>query len=209
MNFFGHATLAAAVEPRPGFVFGAMLPDLLGMLGVHGPAGCDPAVARGMAFHVRTDAVFHASETFTRLAREGRAVLSSAEVRRGPSLAAAHVGIELLLDGALGRDEGRIDHYRDALDRRPPLAWTQASDGQAVDALCERLLSTPVPAVYRDPEGVAERVIAVLSRRPRLRMLPHEEAALLPWLTATRERVEHEAEPWRAALERALVGSSP
>jgi hypothetical protein len=60
VNFFGHAALAAARQSDPGFVLGAMLPDLAPLAGLRIAAVDAEEVAAGRAFHVAADARFHA-----------------------------------------------------------------------------------------------------------------------------------------------------
>src|SRR5258706_12541419 len=109
MNFFGHAALAAsylaqqgpdAANELPRFCAGAMLPDFIGMLRLSRPVVHDSVLARGVAFHHRTDELFHELPSFHRLSRSAFAWLSARDMPRGPARAVAHIGIEILLDEA-------------------------------------------------------------------------------------------------------------
>src|SRR4051812_25858680 len=81
-----------------------MAPDLLAMCGALAGAGTSPEVAAGQAHHVAVDARFHACPGFVALTAWGARVLVEAGLPRGPARGAAHVGIELLLDGVLASD---------------------------------------------------------------------------------------------------------
>lgn len=102
MNFFGHVVVATWLPDADGrTALGAMLPDLLGIAGLRGVEPRDPEVARGLELHHRTDDVFHASDAFVTLQASLRAALEAGGLQGGPARAVAHVGVELLLDGAL------------------------------------------------------------------------------------------------------------
>ena len=196
MNFFGHAVAASWRRPTPRFVLGAMLPDFAVMAGGR-LAAVDPArapeLASGIEWHHLTDAVFHRLEPFRRWSRELTALLSAGGVSRGPSLAAGHVGVELLLDGALVDREPEVaEIYTAALGEvrevaaliewrgpRPPIA-----------GLATELARRGLPVGYRDPEVVASRVARVLSRRPRLAMPATQVPLLVDALVGLRPRLE-------------------
>ena len=99
MNFVGHAMAACWEQDDPRFVLGAMLPDLAPMCGARMDAVIDAVIAAGVACHHRVDAAFHQCEAFASLCGQARGRLHAAGLARGPVLAAAHVGVELLLDG--------------------------------------------------------------------------------------------------------------
>lgn len=191
MNFFGHATLAAAHWPEPSFVLGAMLPDLAAMAGDRIASVADPVVRSGVAFHHETDAAFHAAGPFLDLCISGRQALEAAGVGRGAARAVAHVGSELLLDGWIARTRGISPHYDAALARGPALEsalrWRRGIGERHWAPLCARVEQSPIPIAYDDPTFVCERLVRILSRRPRLALVPAELPAVRHWLAGARE----------------------
>src|SRR5687768_8762401 len=90
-----------------------MLPDLASMAGVRlDTTELPDDVAAGVRHHYAADAAFHGHESFIRLLRTVRTALADAGVARGPARAAAHVGVELALDGWLLAE---VAHAHDAL----------------------------------------------------------------------------------------------
>ena len=100
MNFFGHTVLAVRRGGDPSFVLGAMLPDFATMIRARPPRPEHTGIGSGMQFHWRTDEVFHRSAAFLALTHQAVAWLSARGVRSGSALAAAHIGVEVLLDAA-------------------------------------------------------------------------------------------------------------
>ena len=105
MNFIGHLAVARWFGADPAVGFGAMLPDFCSMAGVR-PArptaiGVPPSLATGLALHVRTDAAFHGTATFIGLCADGALALAAPPLGRGSVRAAAHLAVELFLDGEL------------------------------------------------------------------------------------------------------------
>jgi hypothetical protein len=196
MNFFAHAVVAAWQSSEPRFVLGAMLPDLVGMAGVRVVHASDPELERGIALHHATDGAFHAAPSFTSLCAEAITKLTAAGVERGTARAVGHVGVELLLDGALSRDLARGEVYRAALafategGLTGKLSTLQPEGVARLAAGLVRLSAAPIPDGYRDPRFVAERLRAILAARPRLAMRPSDFAHVLAWAEVTRERVE-------------------
>lgn len=115
MNYLGHAAVALEVEESPGFVLGAMLPDLLGMLRLRVPSVLPDDVTRGVRFHERTDAAFHDTRVFVESNRAAVKALGELGVRRGPARAMAHMGVEMVIDGALVREPRISSGYLRAL----------------------------------------------------------------------------------------------
>ncbi|HXZ84980.1 MAG TPA: hypothetical protein VEI82_05775 [Myxococcota bacterium] len=195
MNFYGHAWVALR-EPRSrGFVLGAMLPDLAGMARSRLEGVRDPELAAGVALHHRTDAAFHAEPRFARLCACAAAALRERGVARGPSLGAAHVAVELLLDGSLPHDAELAERFAEALaegalpDVRGALLW-RGDGAQRFARLHARLGSRDIPAVYREPARVAERVAWALGSRPRLALDARGERELGGWLAELQPQVE-------------------
>lgn len=196
MNFFGHATVASWSRPDRPFVLGSMLPDFAGMIRQRPPEPTDPAVSAGIAFHHRTDDVFHRSHTFGSLERAARGELRDRGLARGASLAVAHVGIELILDDILGRDSEAADAFVGALgegltNRSQELLRWQTPGApthyrELLRALHERA------AVHRpgSAEHLAWRVERALSGRPRLALRPGDREIVRDWAKSALPGVE-------------------
>jgi hypothetical protein len=217
MNFFGHAALAAAelahgAQPPGGlalFCFGAMLPDFVGMLRLAAPEVHDAALARGVAFHHRTDHAFHDLPSFHGLSRRTFAWLSERELPRGPARAVAHVGIEMLLDEVLAQNPGARAAYLAALvvPLDAALSFPAAGDGERLEglrrALHERASSTPA-----EPEVVALRIRRTLEPRPRLATDDAGQALLASWVRAARPWVAMAAPELLASLRAQLANET-
>lgn len=208
MNFFGHAVAASWERAHPRFTLGAMLPDFASMLGARVEAVEDREVAAGIAWHHRTDAVFHRLAAFRRWSMSLTRRLAEAGASRGSSLAAGHVGVELVLDGVLvDREPDLEDEYTAALAAVSAVArsirWRPAA-APPIEHLAERLGSRGLPVGYRDDAIVADRVIRVLARRPRLAMAPERAPVLARELGAMRAEIEAGASDLIAALRSAL-----
>ena len=189
VNFFGHAWLAAGRNANPRFVLGAMLPDLAPMAGLRLRSANDAALSAGIAHHLAVDAAFHALPVFQRLTADAARALRRAGLRRGPARGAAHIGLELLLDGWLAQRCGVPDVYRTALAQAPQLGALLhfapgAAGGMAwtFPELCRKLAASPLPEAYAEPSFTAARVAAALARRPRLALTPAERNACTAWL---------------------------
>jgi hypothetical protein len=171
VNFFGHASVATwSRDASPEYVFGAMLPDFVAITGARSTAPCDAEIARGVALHHATDAVFHGAPTFVALMGEARARLGDAGLSGGASRAAAHLGIELLLDGTLVGAEAHARAYEQALAalREAHLRFDDPSHGPRYWAFHARLRGYGVPHGYIEPAFVAARIRDALAGRPRL-----------------------------------------
>lgn len=209
MNYVGHAMAATWVEDDPGFVLGSMLPDLASMCGARLREAEPRALAEGVAFHHRTDALFHGLPAFVSTCAAAREELEADGVERGVAMAAAHVGIELLLDG-VWLDEPAVDRaYLAAIahtERVPDeaLTWRRPEHASRFAGLCERLRAWGSPTGYRDPEEVGRRLVRILSRRPRLTPRPGDEARLIRWARRARPQLEDVAPTIRRGLQRGL-----
>jgi hypothetical protein len=201
MNFFAHAVVAAARSQAPRFLLGAMLPDLTGMLGARIAELPDREVQAGVAHHHETDAAFHGAARFGRLCGAAIAELTAAGVARGSARAVGHVGVELLLDGALSHDRAARERYTSALAHAVDSelsALVRLRDRAHEPALRDgisRLRDAPVPEGYREPEFVVARLRHILGRRPRLALRESDLPAVRRWAFATQRVVlaEHEA----------------
>ena len=205
MNFFGHAVAASLVDDDPAFVLGAMAPDLLPLCGAVASAETSPRVAAGQAHHLSVDAIFHASPAFAALQAWAVGGLRQLGLPRGPARGAAHVGIELFLDGALARETRARDAYHcslaDAETTRAPFVWCDDSSRQRWRSLVLRLRTGVIPDAYRDPDFVAARIIGALGRRPRLALGDADATILRAFLPTLGARVTSEA----AALVRPVL----
>ncbi len=123
----------------------------------------------GVTVHHRTDEIFHQHPWFTQRVRSLRRDLEAAGLDRGAARAIAHVGPEMLLDGALLPDAREsIDVTFGALERhRPRLgSWVERTiDWQRH---LDRLIAHRLPTDYDDPAQVARRLLRILEHRPRL-----------------------------------------
>jgi hypothetical protein len=176
VNFVGHIAAglrAGGDREAPLFLVGTALPDFASMARARLLHTANGALGEGMAMHHAVDHAFHAQEWFVDLERELRASLSQDGLPDGAARACAHVGPELLLDGAL-LDEADVargvgDVYDELADPPAVVVDLVTSDerGRWRDHLVgvTRRLD---PLAYRDPDVVARRLHAVTSRRPRL-----------------------------------------
>jgi hypothetical protein len=207
VNFFGHAAAARRVDEDPAFLLGAMAPDLLPLCGAHAGAETSPKVAAGQAHHLSVDRVFHSNPAFTGLQVWASGALRAAGVPRGSARAAAHVGIELFLDGVLSTEPGARQAYARSLvnaeSTGAPFVWRDAPSEGRWRALVERLRRGRIPEAYRDPEFVAARLVGALAGRPRLALPDGAAPALRAFLPALKARVTVEADALAGALLRA------
>ena len=195
VNFFGHVAMARQVDGDPGFLLGAMAPDLLAMCGAAAGPATSPRVAAGQAHHLAVDAAFHAGPTFVAIQLWAVRGLLADGLRRGPARGAAHVAIELLLDGVLADDPESQAAYRRGLAAAAPDAFDWRDDGSRTRwrALVGRLQTGAIPDAYRQTDFVADRVAGALGRRPRLALDDGEAAALRAFLPDLQRRVAAEA----------------
>jgi hypothetical protein len=210
MNLFGHAVVASWHSPDPWHGLGAMLPDLVGIAGGRHPTPRSGAVRAGVALHHATDAAFHASPDFVRLCGRAMERLQADGLSRGAARAAAHVGIELLLDGELGGDTAGAACFRDALalfatrgsELHDVMAWPDAADAGRLREVAARLAEADIPHGYRPPEAVAARLHRILARRPRLSFDEERLPAVGSWTAEAQHQV-------RDALPGLLRGLGP
>lgn len=177
VNYFGHAAVATwARDATPAFVLGAMLPDFVAISGARSVGAAHHETARGVALHHATDEVFHAAPDFVALTRLVRERLERDGVGRGGARAAAHVGIELLIDGTLVTDGRACALYVRALrDAEAHIACADVDEVPLLARFLDRVRGAGVPYPYADPRAVAARVERALVSRPRLAL--HEGQA--------------------------------
>lgn len=177
-----------------------MLPDFASMTGRRLSGADHVDVAAGVEIHLRSDSAFHDSPDFRELCLDGTRTLRERGVPRGAARGAAHVGIELLLDGALVGDAGVCESYVAALragadtSLRAKLRWSQEDGDSRWHELHTRLVLQGIPLAYRDPARVAERVERALSQRPRLALPTEHRETVETWLVQIQKRV-HDAAP--------------
>lgn len=213
MNYFGHAAVAswtAVGDALGGVALGAMLPDFGVMCGARVAGADDAHVARGIALHHATDAVFHHAPAVVALFRDAEARLTAAGCRRGPTRAAAHVGVELLLDGALLDDARHRDAYAAALDVDPAVVtWRDDGDPARFAALHLRLRAYGVPDDLRRPRNAAERIFRVLAGRRLLAPDATERAAIAVMLEELAARVAVAADTITRQVAAGLAARQP
>ena len=196
MNFFGHAVMAVFENDAPRFVLGAMLPDLSSMAGARIAHVHDEQVAAGVAHHHRIDHAFHACAPFVRMCTSALETLEARGVSRAAARAVAHVGSELLLDGALSTRDDALRAYthalRDALTDRvsDQVVFREGTSSADMHTLLARLAQAPLPGAYRDPAFVHARLRTILAHRPRLALQPHEHEPVQLWLEHAHAEIE-------------------
>jgi hypothetical protein len=160
VNFVAHAVIAEALGCTPLVAFGSMVPDLANMVGVmtgvrSGPDVPTAELQFGSSVHVATDEAFHHHPTFVTLTR---VAASAMDGRRHVNTAAAHVGIELMIDGML-LAQSRAQAYAVALGAGAPFClgpWAELMDYLADDNPTRH---------YRSVQGCAERTWRILGGR--------------------------------------------
>lgn len=170
-----------------------MLPDFATMCRGRISEVHNQDIASGITLHHQTDALFHRLPFFVELYVETTGRLRERGVARGGARGAAHVAVELVLDGALLDDSGACDRYLAAVELtasiRHDLSWQQSDQAARWEHLCERLRKRGLPHGYRQPDSVAEYIARILSGRPQLALSRHEKDALRAELPALRDRV--------------------
>ncbi|HET9542692.1 MAG TPA: hypothetical protein VFP02_06405 [Acidimicrobiales bacterium] len=185
MNFVSHMVVAqqATPEATTPLLLGAAAPDLARMARLPVATAGPPGFTAGVATHHRTDAVFHGLDWFRATNRRLVRGLSDRGVRRGPARGAAHVLIELLLDGAvLARAEHAATFARPWAALAEPdddaLAMVADEDRSQWVEFLGLLTDRLEPVSYGDPRYAADRTAGTLARRPRLAMNNDERAVL-------------------------------
>jgi hypothetical protein len=194
VNYFGHAAVASwragATDELAGLALGAMLPDFAGMCGARVAGAADAAIARGIELHHDTDAVFHHAPAVLALFRDAEARLAAGGCRRGPMRAAAHVGVELLLDGTLLDEPAHRAAYTAALAHdTTTLTWRDPADPARFAALFARIRGYGLPDDLRRPASAAERIFRALSGRRLLEPSSAERVVIAAVLADLAPRV--------------------
>ena len=210
MNFFGHAVVSLRIGGRSGstagaagfehagtagHALGAMLPDFASMCGGRIDGSSDPEIDAGIAFHHRTDAVFHHLPPVLALMRELEERLRTAGCSRGPTRAVSHLGVELLLDGVLVGDAAARQLYVDALARpAASLRWREPEHLARFAELQARLQRYGVPDDLSTASSVTERLLRVIGRRPLLAPRGDDASLIATAIAAYQPRVTVAAE---------------
>lgn len=193
MNYFGHAAVASRQttgDALAGVALGAMLPDFGVMCGARIASGGTADIDLGIALHHATDAVFHHAPAVRALFRDAEARLDARGVRRGPRRAAAHVGVELVLDGVLLDEARHRDAYTAAIALEPTsLVWREDGDADRFATLHARLRAYGLPEDLRRPRAAAERIFRMLAGRRLLAPDPSERAAIADVLEESAPRI--------------------
>ncbi len=182
MNLGSHVAVACHLYPgRPRVWLGAALPDLgsIGGIRLLGETA-DRSLGQGIALHHQTDHAFHRSTWFTGRQRQLTDRLAEGGLGRGAARAIAHVGPELLLDGALHLDRptGGIDSQAlcDSIDQALAeiehhpytLSSLVPADPDGWLTHLTKVAALGPPDDYDDPRAVAYRLHRILRSRPRL-----------------------------------------
>lgn len=219
MNFFGHALVAQRHEVASGetaairseFVLGAMLPDFASMLRSRPPEASLDSVRAGLIFHHRTDDAFHGCRSFLEFSRHASSFLSERGLPRGSARAVAHVGVELLLDGAFARETAANEAYLSALDCAltqrvtSHIHWLPSDADTEFQHLCHNLRQR---GAYRsDPAAdlVAERLRSILADRPRLAMDDAGQSVVRDWIVSAGSSIVSGASQLLAEVEQRLA----
>jgi len=193
VNYFGHASVAswrATPGELGGLALGSMLPDFATMSGARVAGSTDEIIARGIELHHLTDRVFHHAPAVVGLMRDAEARLTARGCRRGPTRAAAHVGVELLLDGVLVDDPRHRSAYEAALAIDPaPITWRDDGDAARFAWLHDRLRQHGVPDDLRRPASVAARLFRMLAGRRLLAPTSEEQDTIARVLAELQPRV--------------------
>ncbi|NVB36610.1 hypothetical protein G6O69_02115 [Pseudenhygromyxa sp. WMMC2535] len=215
MNFFAHAVLAARRSESPSWIVGAMAPDFASMAGMR-LVGIedDDELARGVDFHHRSDDAFHGAPIFVELMEDARVELEARGLGFGPAAAIGHVGVELLLDGLLVDRLGVLPSYRAAmaaaaeLDQNLRFHDLGRFEGcRRWRTLCGRLRDAPLPESYQAPDFVADRLIWILAKRPRLAVEAGNEPEVFAWAARARGLVDARADALMDQVEARLAAS--
>lgn len=219
MNFFGHAVLARRYECARGrlrapFVLGAMLPDFASMLRVRPPRTSAPELDEGMRFHHATDDAFHGSAAFLEFSRLASTDLRARGLSTGSARAVGHVGVELLLDAALARENGANEAYLSALESGlheqvgPQIHWETSQSVGRFQHLCHTLLGRGEVRADASPELMAERLRTILAARPRLALDDAGQSVVRDWVVTTRPMIESQAKDWLRDVEQRLENAT-
>jgi len=216
VNFVGHIATGLRIgdEPvDPAFLVGVALPDFAAMGRTRlGPA--EGPLGDGIALHHATDQAFHSQAWFLDFERELRGRLRQDGLPDGAARACAHVGPELLLDGALLDDPVVGSGVRTVYER------IAAPDDDVVDLAPDgtqdrwraHLVGVTTrldPFTYGDTTVVAQRLHAITSRRPRLAFDSELIGAVQERMVSVQPRITSSASDVLDAVVRSVAGTRP
>lgn len=193
MNFFGHGVVSTWFGTTRAFYFGAMVPDFFAMAGLTFTASATGEVGAGIALHHRTDDLFHQSPVFTALQRESFQYLERTGLDRGPSRAIAHVGIEILIDAVLCREEAARVRYLDVVKDAEcidAVQFARAEHRPKIAEIVQRLGNFGVDLHHVSTDVLGDRVTRTLTRRPRLAVPDSMHHAVRAWAAEFHPRTE-------------------
>ena len=189
VNYLGHVAVGLATGRRDDlFLLGTALPDLASMVGVRiARERLGGALGEGVDCHLAADRAFHDHPAFRDGSAALRRDLAAAGFPTGPRRAVGHAGWELLLDGTLVGTEVEAAYRRGLAEGASVTGAVAAADVGRWDRL---LGQGPPPALrYDDPGWVADRLVAMLGRRPRLAIADGRRPVLVELLAAHVDRV--------------------
>jgi hypothetical protein len=216
VNFVGHIATGLRVGGHPvdpAFLVGTALPDFAAM-GRARLGTAEGSLGGGIALHHATDHAFHAEGWFLGLERELRELFRKDGLPDGAARACAHVGPELLLDGAL------IDDSAIASGVRTVYAQIAAPEADVVDLVpsckhdqwCAHLMCVATrldPCTYGDTAIVAQRLHGITSRRPRLAFDEELLGAVRARMVAVQPRIAASATDVLDRVVEAVEGTRP
>jgi len=185
VNFLAHVVVAARCgNQSPEAALGAALPDLAKMAGVRYDRDVLPADVRwGVDCHHRADARFHADRRFLDGAALLRRLAAERGVPPGPAPAVGHAGWELLLDGAVAAEAA--EPFLGAVAVATSVPVDRPDDWRRlVGTLGDRWWLR-----YDDPAFVADRLVGMTARRPRLALDPAHRPAVVDVLAEVQPAV--------------------
>jgi hypothetical protein len=208
VNFVGHIATglrAGGDGSDPTFLVGTALPDFASMRRTR----LGPAVGQlggGIALHHATDHAFHAEGWFLDLERDLREGFRHDGLPDGAARACAHVGPELLLDGALLADPSiarGVSTVYEGISAPSDEVVDLVPDHERADWRTHLVgVATRLdPFTYGDPAIVAGRLHMITFRRPRLAF----DGALVDAVSARMTAVQpHVVASAREVLDRVI-----
>jgi hypothetical protein len=197
----------------PAFLAGCVLPDVAAIARVRIARPTAGPLAAGVEFHHECDHVFHASPWFNATCVQVRDDLLAAGVDRGAARAAAHAGLEMLLDGALVADDDVQWHVQlalGALDEQVEglAALAAPPDRERWVAGVQRIARSLDVAAYTDAASVTVRLQRMTAGRSRIELRSDQAAAVTAVLTGAQPHVLADAPSVLAEVRRRTAVSA-
>lgn len=214
MNFFSHAFIASQHSSNPRWILGSMLPDFFGMAGLKLEKVIDDqALAGGIKFHHITDDAFHGNAVVEDLMGSATRELLGQGMVKGAAMAIGHVGVELLLDGALVSSVAALKSYREAINELQTTESCLRFCGLDINEganrwrrITEFMPTASIPESYADPGFVADRLIRILANRPFLAVPGASEELVFSWARKAAPLIEEKASAVFNLVEKSLAG---